>query len=381
MDQSTTVTGYARLAPWQARAVMAAWALLALFCLAMMPSPPPVSDAREEGNGNGDVALYRAEVDRVHAGEGYYQVAAQELVARGYPTRSVFNWRTPLPMWLIGSLPAPLLGKLLLGLLAFGSLVLAFESTSREQSNVFRGPLPLVLLMMGPFLPCLLGDLYVMPVLWAGSLITLSVCAYGVHRPGLGAAAGVAAVFFRELAMPYCLLAAAWAAWRGQRRERLIWIAGLTAWTLFFALHWLQVKQLTRPDAVGHSEGWIQFGGIGFVQATMQMNACLLMLPQWVTALYFVAAMCGLAGWQSRFGLRVGLTVCLFVLIFSVVGHDFNRYWGLLISPLACFGMVRFPASAADLWRAAAISSRSGLLQIGGRASRAVPSPAGRGLG
>ena len=37
--------------------------------------------------------------DRIRAGEGYYQVAAEELVERGYPTRSVFNWRTPLPMW------------------------------------------------------------------------------------------------------------------------------------------------------------------------------------------------------------------------------------------------------------------------------------------
>ena len=84
----------------------------------------------------------------------------------------------------------------------------------------------------------------------------------------------------------------------------------------------------------------------------MQMNACLLMLPQWVTTLYFVAAMFGLAGWSSPLGQRVGLTVCLFVVAFSIVGQDFNRYWGLLIAPLVCFGVVRFPASAADLWRA-----------------------------
>ena len=48
------------------------------------------------------MALYRAEVDRIRNGEGYYQAAAAELTARGYPTRSVFNWRTPLPMWLLG---------------------------------------------------------------------------------------------------------------------------------------------------------------------------------------------------------------------------------------------------------------------------------------
>ena len=91
------------------------------------------------------------------------------------------------------------------------------------------------------------------------------------------------------------------------------------------------------PDAVAHRHGWVQFGGVAFVQATMQMNACLLMLPQWATTLYFVAAMFGLAGWSSPLGRRVGLTVCLFIVAFSIVGQDFNRYWGLLIAPAGLF--------------------------------------------
>ena len=85
--------------------------------------------------------------------------------------------------------------------------------------------------MCGPLLPCLLGDLYVMPVLWAGMLIGLSVCGYGLDRPYLGATAGVAAVFFRELALPYCLLgmpwlpgsgvaANCWSGWRDWRAGR-----------------------------------------------------------------------------------------------------------------------------------------------------------------
>jgi hypothetical protein len=353
METSSQSTAYARLTPWQARAVLAAWAVFGVICLARMPTPPPACDARQESTNNGDVALYRAEVDRVHAGEGYYQVAAQELVARGYPTASVFNWRTPLPVWLIGKLPEPLWGKVLLGLLCLALLFAAFEATSRQQSNICRGPLPLVLLMCGPLLPCLLGDLFVMPVLWAGVLIGLSVCAYGLQRPRLGAAAGVAAVFFRELALPYCLLGVALAAWQRRRGELLVWLWGLAGWAVFFVLHWLQVKHSIAPGAAAHREGWVQFGGLSFVQATMQMNACLLMLPQWVTAIYFLAAMCGLAGWNSPLGLRTTLTVCLFAVTFSIVGHDFNRYWGLLIAPLACFGVVRFPASLVDLFAAA----------------------------
>ena len=84
---------------------MAIVALATLFCIGVAVSPLWQGNAERQKRGAGDVALYRAEVDRIHNGEGYYQAAAAELTARGYPTRSVFNWRTPLPMWLIGQLP------------------------------------------------------------------------------------------------------------------------------------------------------------------------------------------------------------------------------------------------------------------------------------
>jgi hypothetical protein len=328
-----------------------AWALLTLICLAVAPTPPG-SKAGPEDPTKGDIALYRAEVERIHAGENYYQVAAEELVARGYPTRSVFNWRTPLPMWLIGKMPAVVLGKVLLGVLALTVLLMAFEVASREQSNIYRGPLPLAMLVAGALFPCLLGNIFVMPVLWAGVLIAISVCAYGVRRPYLGAAAGLAAVFFRELALPYCLLGAALAAWQKRRGELLVWVVGLAAWTVFFGLHWLQVKELTAPNAAAHRDSWVQFGGATFVLAITQMNSWLVLLPQWVTALFFVAAMCGLAGWNSPQGLRTGLSVCLYVVAFAIVGQDFNRYWGLLVAPLMCFGVVRCPASLLELWKA-----------------------------
>ena len=90
-------TAYARLRPWPARAVLAAWIALLGICLARMPTPPPKCPASQQSTANGDVALYRAEVDRVHAGENYYLVAASELPTRGYPTRSVFNWARPCP--------------------------------------------------------------------------------------------------------------------------------------------------------------------------------------------------------------------------------------------------------------------------------------------
>ena len=130
------------------------------------------------------------------------------------------------------------------------------------------------------------------------------------------------------------------------------WIVGLAAWAIFYGLHCWQVLPLIGPDARAHDHGWVQLGGAPFVISTAQMNAYLILLPQWVTALYFTAAMLGFAGWHTPLGRRAGLTVAAFVLAFGFVGQEFNQYWGSLIAPAFCFGVARFPASLADLWRA-----------------------------
>ncbi len=386
--------------------------LAAALALSIGVTLSPLRSTRlgKPSQGEGDTGLYRAEIRRIHAGEGYYQAAAKELVSRGYPTQSAFNWRTPLPVWALGKLPDPGLGKAILILLALALMVLGFEWTSREGEGrvgqaragerrptnsacpcdsentgknahatnwwaggrhgglvppydrriassflrFFSVPLFAALLLAGTLFECTLDDQYVSSELWAGVLLGLSMAAYGLDRPHLAAALGVSALFVRELSLPYCLLAMALAWRQGRRREMLGWLAGLAAWALFFALHGLAVRSWTPADAQAHREGWIQFGGLPFVISTVQMHACLILLPQWVTAIYFVAVLFGLAGWEGPMGQRVGLTVSLYVAAFSVVGHDFNQYWGELIVPLACFGAARSVGALADLLRAAA---------------------------
>ena len=138
----------------------------------------------------------------------------------------------------------------------------------------------------------------------------------------------------------------------------------LAAWLAFYGLHRGQVLAWIPAAARAHSQGWVRLGGAAFVISTVQMNAYLILLPQWVTALYFMAAMLGLAGWHTPLGLRTGLTASLFVTAFAIVGQEFNQYWGSLVAPLFCFGVVRFPASAIDLLRSArwASGGRAGLL-------------------
>ena len=190
---TSAASSYARLSPWQARTVLIAVGLLIGFGLWKSPEPPPLCDVREENAHTGDVFLYMTEIRRIHAGDNYYHAAAKELAAQGYPTASVFNWRTPLPIWLIGKLPDPLAGRLILVAAGIAMLLMAFEAAAREQPNVYRLAMPLAVLLVAPMLPCFQGNVFVLTELWAGIMIAVSLCAYGVNLRFLGATMALAA--------------------------------------------------------------------------------------------------------------------------------------------------------------------------------------------
>jgi hypothetical protein len=105
---------------------------------------------------------------------------------------------------------------------------------------------------------------------------------------------------------------------------------------------------------LAHASGWLCLGGASFVISTVRLNSVyLLAAPPWLAAIYFAAAMFGLAGWSSRLGTRVGLTVSLYVAVLAVAGMPTNAYWGLTIAPLVALGAVRAWVSATDCWHAA----------------------------
>jgi len=202
-------------------------------------------------------------------------------------------------------------------------------------------------------LPCFQGNVFVLSEVWAGIFIAVSLAAYGVKLRFLGATMGLAALFFRELALPYCVLGLVMALCERRPKETLLWIVGLAGWTMYYGLHWWKVSHLITAAAEGHRQGWFRFGGLTFIIANAQMNSCLVLLPVWVTVVYFVLAIIGFAGWNTAWGRRITLATCTYIAAFSIVGQEFNRYWGLMIAPLFCFGAVHAPRALADLWRAA----------------------------
>ncbi|HEV3418335.1 MAG TPA: hypothetical protein VG056_16035 [Pirellulales bacterium] len=346
--------GFERLTPRQARAVLAVATVVTLFFVAISLSPLASGFADAPSRGASDIELYKAEVARIHGGEGYYDAAAMELTARGYPTRSVFNWRPPLPVWLLGVLPDPQIGRWVLGMLALGGVLLATQFVARDQ-GVRRG-LMCGLWMTGALLPCFLDSLYVMHELWAGALILLSILAYGAKRPAWGAAAGFVALLFRELAAPYCGLCFVLAIRERRWKEIYFWLIAGAVYGIGYVAHILEVLPRIAPDARAHAEGWLCLGGTPFVISLAQMNAFLLLLPQWVTAIFLAMALLGFAGWTAPWGRRAALATSLYLALFAAIGQPFNQYWGAMVAPLLCLGIAQAPEALTTLWRRASAS-------------------------
>ena len=345
-----STTGYSRLSPLQARLVLAALVCGVSICVAISRSPSAQGFADRPREGRNDVDLYQAEVDRIAAGEGYYAAAAAELREFGYPTGSYFNWRTPLPMEWLGRLPSPLVGKLLLCGLSVVLILLGFELTAREGGRL--ASVIAALLLVGATLPCFLSNFYVMPVLWGGVLIAISVCALGLGRWKLGVGCGIAAVFVRDLAGPYCVLALGLAVVQRRWKEAVGWFAGLCAYAAFFAAHVLAVDGLRGGPDSGVASNWLQAGGAAFLISATQMNGFLLVLPQGISAVFFPLALLGLASWSGPAGRRAGLAALLYVILFAFIGQEINQYWGSLLAPLLALGAARSPLALRDLWQA-----------------------------
>jgi hypothetical protein len=335
----------------RARIMLALFIAASALFVGVSLSPLRSGFADAPGRGPSDIALYQAEIDRMRGGETYYAAAAEELRSRGYPTRSIFNWRTPLPMWLIARLPSAVLAQGALSLAAATVIFLAYGLITKEDGA--PSGLLAVVLLLGALLPLLIDNLFLMTEFWSGILIALSALAYGNDRQKLGTLSGIAALLIRELALPYCVLCVMYAVKDRRKNELLTWGAGFAAYAVFYAFHLNQVLPLLRQEGVAQAHSWVQFGGAAFVVAVAQMNVWLLLLPQWVTAIYLSAALLGFATWTSPAGQRIALTAILYLALFSIVGQAINQYWGSMIAPLLCLGAARFPTSLATLLRSA----------------------------
>jgi hypothetical protein len=304
-----------------------------------------------------DLGLHQLVIEHVRSGRNYHQSACEEMAAHHFIRGSPFNVRLPAYAWLMGAFPNDDWGRYLLSILALGALLLIGIDSYRELGlfpTLITGTLLGLLVWW-----CFVSQVMYLQEMWSGTLIVLSLGAYGLGWWPVAVATGLAALFFRELALPYCVVSAtvAWA--HGHRREATTWFLGLLAFAGFLAWHAAQVARFpsTGNVSAGH---WVQFGGLPFHLTTVRMYPLFIVMnedghpwiPGWVVGLYLSAALVGLSGWKGEQGQRAAGTMVLWLLAFAVLGSHYHRYWGWLYSPLLALGPGRAPAALADLIRA-----------------------------
>jgi hypothetical protein len=348
LADASSATRYRRLNRRQALLVLAILSLAVAGCLSLSLGPPPKISS---GTGQGDVTLFHAVAQRLHAGQPYYDAMGVELRSRGYPTRSVFNWRTPLHLELIAHLPSLDWAQALLLLGAACAMGLNTAAMCREKHYALAG-VQLVLLFF-PLALTAMPHAFLFAEVWSGVLIAMSVGCYALGWRHAGASAGLLAVFFRELALPYALICAILAYRERRRPELFVWLAGIGAYGIYLGLHAMAVLSRIPPSGMAPVVArWIQFGEVRFLLITSRMGL-LLGFPFWVAALYLPLAVLGLVGWTSPVAFRVLATVGAYLLAFSVVGvPSMNFYWGAMYSPLLALGATWAVPACRDILRA-----------------------------
>lgn len=316
-------------------------AMAALIAAGAFAEAPPSVPSE----GKGDLVLYETIVSAMRLGSPYYQAAHEALLAGGYGTLSVFNWRLPT-LATVQSFMSPSSWTFSAGLVAAGAVILAIGAIGRHHGPATAAIAALTvsanLIIFTSSASAQFSEVV------AGALILASIGAYGLRWNITGALLAIIAMFIRELSGVYALVCL-YMAWRQRDTKQLALLTtGILAFALYFSWHYTSVQSRLGPYDIGYPDGWIQFGGLDFILATASFNGVFAVLPSWGTALILPLSLLGFAGGHPK-TLRAALTLIGYLLAFAVVGKPFNYYWGAIYTPVMMIGLALAPAALRDL--------------------------------
>jgi hypothetical protein len=323
---------------FRARAILIALAALLVTAAILPPLDPVPAGTVKRSDAESDPALFGAVIARVRAGAAYYPAMAVELETHRFPTASIFNWRTPVLFELMALTP-PLAAPLVLAMLSLAALGLTVGHVNglKATEEVLIG----VLAQIGVLCVVLAPAIRLQTEAWAGILIAISALAYTRQRWYVAALAGIAALFVRELAAPYCAVCVVLAARDRRVRELIVWAAGGVAYAIFYGWHVLQVHAQHAGER-SYATSWIQLGGLRFLLETIQQsNTILLLVPYIVTAVFLTLLAAAL--WAPTIPAHLRGTVIAYGVFFVFVGQSFNDYWGLLVAPVQAVALAYGP--------------------------------------
>jgi hypothetical protein len=352
---------YADWPPLLARLTLLVLVLLVVYGF-VIDVEPLIDTSKKTEEQTSDLDLYRAVVERLQAGESFYAANGDEQHQRGYPTKPFLTWRLPTVAWVISYLGEDLATNLLWLLASLA--VLAWVKPLKEAG------LGRIETICGAFLVYFgLMIVFMVPLVylhesWAVVLITLSL-PLRQRWWRLSVFLGLAALAFRELALPYVLVMAVCAWCEGHKREATWWAMGMLVFTLGLALHAWVVSGYIGSEA-RLSAGWLAMGGWAFLLKANQWNTLIEIGGVWLLAIWVPLAVLGAGSRYDSLGLRLFLIVAGYSAAFLFVGRGDNAYWGILYSPLMALSLVFVPSALRALWSAACGRSKLGQTTISG---------------
>jgi hypothetical protein len=298
-----------------------------------------------------DMRLYHDVVAEMQRGTPYHRASAQLQRAHGYPLQPFVTMREPTLYVAAARLGWSGLQKLavllvLANIFAWGAALPA-SLTRAERYGAAAG---VALGGAAVVAPVLLG----FSEFWAGLLISLAL-ALRLARPErwhwpvlvIGGALAI-----RELALPFLLLAAAFALWERRWCELAAWGAVLALFALFMGWHAQAVLAQVHPGDIV-SPGWSGGQGLRGVLMALAYTSAWQNLPQ---PLALLACLVPVLGWGALGGRGAAFALLLlggYALMIALFSRPDNFYWGFLLLPHWFAGYALAPRGIGQLWSAA----------------------------
>ncbi len=344
-----------RMASLTRRNALIAAAILALLLLISLtalvsPGPPPVQSTTHGGiakvDDRADVLFYQSVVAGLRGGGDYYQVAADQQRASGYPMRPFVTMRLPTLAVVQAALPDWATILLLYALVA--GVLLAWLARFKPMFTR-TPPLIIALVLIGcGSLVYVRADLAAFHEIWAGLLIALSLALWQPDKWLAAVALGACAMLVRETAALYAIVMMGMAVVSGRRREAVGWFAALSILAIVVAAHAHAWSLVARPDdPVG--QGWSGMLGFGFFVKTITLLTALDAFPLWIGAPLVVLALFGWAVLPDAIGLRALAVFGAYALLIALFCRTDTYYWGLLVAPVILAGLAFVPDGLRDL--------------------------------
>jgi len=293
-----------------------------------------------------DFDLYETIDKRVAKGESYWHAALAEQRGSHYPTKPFVAVRTPMLAW----------GYLLWGLtgwrvVAIGLWFVTVIGTIALMAGRTRFPERAAAAIAAAVFGSVayLEKVGLSHEIVAGLFLSSALVVYRPRRwwPSLLLAAGALAV--RELALPFVLLWAAFAASQRRWREFAAVVAVIALFALGLALHAQAVIAERHPGDLP-SQGWNGLQGLPLAMyGLMSVTPLGKMGVWWLGPPLTLLPLLGWAALGGRQGLFATLWFGGFLLMVSLFARYENFYWLSLVLPAYGAGLALVPRAIFDL--------------------------------